>query len=75
MSLFLKLTFSCFLAFLLLGCRGDSPQGEVDLPESTKRQGVIPEHQLQALEKAKGVEGILHKAGETRRESMENNNR
>lgn len=45
------------------------------MPKPTKLQGVIPEHQLQALEKAKGIDGMLQKSEESRRQSIENNNR
>jgi len=73
MNFFLKFTFS--LAFFLSGCSDGSSQGKVDAPKPTKLQGVISEHQLKALEKAKGVEGMLHKADDARRQSIENNDR
>lgn len=47
----------------------------IEAAKSTKLQGVIPEHQLQALEKAKGVEGIIHTVDGARRQSIENNDR
>ena len=75
MRLFLRFTLSTFLALFLLGCNDDSSQEKVVAPKSTKLQGVIPEHQLKALEKAKGVEGMLHKADDARRQSIENNDR
>lgn len=75
MSLFLRYAFPFFLASLLLGCSDKSPQGKVHMPKPTKLQGVIPEHQLQALEKAKGIDGMLQKSEESRRQSIENNNR
>ena len=75
MSFFLKLTFSFFFICFLSGCSDDPSQGKVDASQPTKLQGVIPEHQLKALEKAKGVEGMLHKADDARRQSIENNDR
>ena len=75
MRSFLGLTFSFLLALFLVGCSKSSPQEKVDVPEAAKLQGVIPEYQLKALEKAKGVEGMLQKADDARRQSIENNDR
>lgn len=51
------------LAFLLSGC----DTSKVD----DKPAGVIPEHQMQALKKAQGVEATLLQADKKRQESME----
>ncbi len=58
-----KTTYIVFalLAGLLLGCSSD----DKDPP------GAIPEHQLQALEKAKNTEKLLQDAEEERRKEME----
>ncbi len=50
------------LTGLLLGCAGDKDGEE---------QGAIPAPQLQALEKAKGMEKMLQEADEERRKEME----
>ena len=55
-----KYTLVVLLTGLLFGCASD------DEP-----QGVIPEQQLKALEKAKGAEQMLLDAAEKRQEEME----
>ena len=48
---------------LLVACGSGEPSDEPG--------GVIPEHQLQALEKAEGVEAMILEADEKRRKQME----
>ncbi len=48
---------------MLAGCGGDS--------DAEKPQGVIPEHQLNALEKAENVENLLEEADKARRSAMD----
>jgi len=48
---------------LLLGCGSDE--------SAEKPGGVIPQHQLDALEKAKGVEAMMLEADEERRKARE----
>ena len=48
---------------MLAGCGGDS--------ETEKPEGVIPEHQLKALEKAENVENLLEEADKARRSATD----
>jgi hypothetical protein len=57
-----KYLLPLLLSGFLLGC------GSGD-----KEQGVIPEHQLKALDKAKGAEQMLMDAEEKRKKEMEKN--
>jgi hypothetical protein len=50
-------------AVLMSGCGGDKVE--------EKPQGVIPEHQLKALEKAENVEDVLKEAEKARLENGE----
>ena len=60
----LVLCLSIFIAmFLVIAC---------DSEESANRPAtVVPDHQLKALEKAKGVEEILNEGNEKRKQEME----
>lgn len=75
MSVFIGLALSFLLALFLFGCNDDSSQEQVKEPKPTELQGVIPEHQLHVLEKAKSVEGVLQEVDGARRQSIENNDR
>ena len=54
----------CFA--LLSACSSDSSDEEV--------KGVIPQHQLDAMEKARNVEGLIKQADLERREEMDKEN-
>lgn len=45
--------------------------GESQKVEDVGREGVIPEHQLQAMDKAKGTEQLLKDAEEQRRKALD----
>lgn len=56
---------------MLAGCGADDRAVEMEKPAAAETQadeagGVIPEHQLEALEKAEEVEGQLQEAAEKR---------
>ena len=81
---FIDSPFRCCIAvcfITLIGCGNDSSVGLENLPlqtdstsstdETKKLNGVIPAYQLQALEKAKGVEGILQQVDDDRRQALE----
>jgi hypothetical protein len=56
-----------FLAvFVLTGCGSDDGDGAGE-----KKAGVIPQHQLDAMDKARGVEDTLKAEEEKRREQIE----
>jgi hypothetical protein len=52
---------------LLAGC-GASDSGDKDAPGNG---GVIPQHQLKAMEKAKNIEDVLKQSEQQRREQLE----
>ncbi len=56
-------------------CSGsESPQqsgSETNIDKKEKPAGVIPQHQLKALDKAKGVEELLQETDQDRREKMD----
>lgn len=56
------LTIALFCG-LLLGCSQEP---------SSSPQGIIPEHQLETLEKAQSTEQLLLEAEQKRRQAMEN---
>lgn len=60
-----KLTIVALFALLLVGC-GAAPDNK-----KAEAQRIIPEHQLKALEKAKGVEKTLLDAETKRKKAME----
>ncbi len=47
----------------LIACSADN--------KNTEQQGVIPQHQLQALEKAKATENLLQDADTERRQQLD----
>lgn len=49
------------LSVLLVAC-------DADTQESKQAEGVVPDYQMQALDKARGVEQSLQDAEQTRRE-------
>ena len=61
-----QLTVMFFTVVLagLVGCGGES--------EPKKVEGVIPQHQLQALDKAKNVENVLEEANKARGDASDN---
>jgi hypothetical protein len=52
----------------LSACGGDK---STSTTEDDTPKGVIPEHQLQALEKAKNVEDVLRESEQQRREELD----
>jgi hypothetical protein len=62
------LKFSVFLSVLFLAACGSSDSNN---EKESKNGGVIPQHQLDALEKAKNMGDVMEKAGQDRREEMD----
>lgn len=55
---------------LLTACGGDEPAKK---PEA-KNGGVIPQHQLDAMQKAKNLEDVLQQSEQQRREAVDEAN-
>ncbi len=64
----MKYLMVVFLFGILSACGGDKAES---VKEDEAPKGVIPEHQLQALEKAKNVEDVLRESEQQRRQELE----
>lgn len=60
----INVTIIAIFVSLIISCGSKSENKDEDL------QGVIPEHQLKALEQAQGVEQMLDDAAEDRKKAM-----
>jgi len=58
----------------LSACGGDSTEQPAEKTPAAKNGGVIPQHQLDAMQKAKDVGGVLQDADEKRREQLDSAN-
>lgn len=64
----MKYLIAIFLFGSLSACGGDK---STSTTEDDAPTGVIPEHQLQALEKAKNVENVLRESEQQRRQELD----
>lgn len=68
---FIHVMIAASITILAACSSGDEDAGKRSANNKEKPQGVIPQHQLQALEKAKAVEQQLQEADAARREAIE----
>lgn len=66
----MKLSIILMALLALSACGGDEPAKK---PEA-KNGGVIPQHQLDAMQKAKNLEDVLQQSEQQRREAVEEAN-
>lgn len=64
----MKYLIAIFIIGSLSACGGDK---STSTAEDDSAQGVIPEHQLQTLEKAKNVEDVLRESEQQRRQELD----
>ena len=62
---------STLATVLFLTACGGGDTGDASDNKDTKNGGVIPQHQLDAMDKAKNVEDVLNKADQDRRDQVD----